>query len=111
MRPVTLFTIQWGDLPLEEMCRQAQEMGYEGLELSASHLDMKRAASDPEYVKEVKDTLKKYGLGCWAISNHLAGQCVVDSIGWMGNPISVRKRDMLLSGVPVSAGTCTMKNS
>ena len=29
-------------------------------ELSASHLDMKRAASDPEYVKEVKDTLKKY---------------------------------------------------
>ena len=77
MRPVTLFTIQWGDLPLEEMCRQAQEMGYEGLELSASHLDMKRAASDPEYVKEVKDTLKKYGLGCWAISNHLAGQCVV----------------------------------
>ena len=28
MRPVTLFTIQWGDLPLEEMCRQAQEMGY-----------------------------------------------------------------------------------
>ena len=80
MRPVTLFTIQWGDLPLEEMCRQAQEMGYEGLELSASHLDMKRAASDPEYVKEVKDTLKKYGLGCWAISNHLAGQCVVDSI-------------------------------
>lgn len=58
MRPVTLFTIQWGDLPLEEMCRQAQEMGYEGLELSASHLDMKRAASDPEYVKEVKDTLK-----------------------------------------------------
>ena len=62
MRPVTLFTIQWGDLPLEEMCRQAQEMGYEGLELSASHLDMKRAASDPEYVKEVKDTLKKYGL-------------------------------------------------
>ena len=40
MRPVTLFTIQWGDLPLEEMCRQAQEKGYEGLELSASHLEI-----------------------------------------------------------------------
>lgn len=63
-RPVTLFTIQWGNLPLEEMCRQAQEMGYEGLELSASHLDMKRAAKDPEYVKEVKELLKKHGLGC-----------------------------------------------
>lgn len=79
-RPVTLFTIQWGDLPLEEMCRQAQEMGYEGLELSASHLDMRRAAIEPAYVKEVQALLKKYDLGCWAISNHLAGQCVADSI-------------------------------
>ena len=79
-RPVTLFTIQWGDLPLEEMCRQAQTMGYEGLELSAAHLDMRRAANDPEYVKEVKELLKKHGLGCWSISNHLAGQCVADSI-------------------------------
>lgn len=79
-RPVTLFTIQWGDLPLEEMCRQAQEMGYEGLELSASHLDMRRAAIEPAYVKEVQALLAKYDLGCWAISNHLAGQCVADSI-------------------------------
>ncbi len=79
-RPVTLFTIQWGDLPLEEMCRQAHEMGYEGLELSASHLDMKRAAKEQAYVEEVKALLKKYDLGCWSISNHLAGQCVVDSI-------------------------------
>ena len=64
-RPVTLFTIQWGDLPLEEMCRQAHEMGYEGLELSASHLDMKRAAKEQAYVEEVKALLKKYDLGCW----------------------------------------------
>lgn len=80
-RPVTLFTIQWGDLPLEEICRQAQQMGYEGLELSAAHLDMKKAATEPEYVHEVKDTLKQYGLNCWAVSNHLAGQCVVDAEG------------------------------
>lgn len=26
-RPVTLFTIQWGDLPLEEICALAQEDG------------------------------------------------------------------------------------
>lgn len=65
-RPVTLFTIQWGDLPLEEICALAQKMGYEGLELSAAHLDMKRAASDPAYVQEVKDTLARYGLGCWS---------------------------------------------
>ncbi len=79
-RPVTLFTIQWGDLPLEEVCRLAQQMGYEGLELSAAHLDMKRAAADSDYVGQVKATLAKYGLNCWAISNHLAGQCVVDTL-------------------------------
>ena len=39
-RPITLFTIQWGDLPLEEVCRLASKMGYEGLELSAVHLNM-----------------------------------------------------------------------
>ena len=79
-RPVTLFTIQWGDLPLEEICRLAQQMGYEGLELSAAHLDMKRAATEPAYVDQVKATLARYGLGCWSISNHLAGQCVVDTL-------------------------------
>lgn len=79
-RPVTLFTIQWGDLPLEEICALAQKMGYEGLELSAAHLNMEKAATDPAYVAEVKATLAKYGLGCWAISNHLAGQCVMDTL-------------------------------
>lgn len=79
-RPVTLFTIQWGDLSLEEICKLGQQMGYEGLELSAAHLDMHRAATDPAYVEEVKVMLAKYGLGCWAISNHLAGQCVLDTL-------------------------------
>ena len=79
-RPITLFTIQWGDLSLEEVCKLAQQMGFEGLELSASHLDMKRAATDPAYVAQVKETLARYHLGCWAISNHLAGQCVCDTL-------------------------------
>lgn len=79
-RPITLFTIQYGDMPLEELCQQAQKMGFEGLELSAAHLDMKRAATDLAYVQEVKDLLAKYGLGCWAVSHHLAGQCVCDTI-------------------------------
>lgn len=79
-RPITLFTIQYGDMPLEELCKQAQKMGFEGLELSAAHLDMKRAATDLAYVQEVKDLLKKYGLGCWAVSHHLAGQCVCDTV-------------------------------
>ena len=79
-RPITLFTIQYGDMPLEELCMQAQKMGFDGLELSAAHLDMKRAATDMAYVQEVKDLLKKYGLNCWAVSHHLAGQCVCDTI-------------------------------
>ena len=47
-RPVTLFTIQWGDLPLEEICRLAKQMGYEGLELAKdAHFDARKAAEDP----------------------------------------------------------------
>ena len=104
-RPVTLFTIQWGDLSLEEICKLGKQMGYEGLELSAAHLDMKKAAEDPVYVQYVKDTLKKYGLNCWAISNHLAGQCIADTLpdaydsrldgfapsGMAGKPEEIRK--------------------
>ena len=70
-RPVTLSTIQWGGLPLEEVCALAQKMGHEGLELSAAHPDMGKAAAGPAYVWHVKATLAKYGLGCWAVSNHL----------------------------------------
>ena len=33
-RPVTLMSIQWSDLSLEEMCKLGAEMGYEGLELA-----------------------------------------------------------------------------
>lgn len=79
-RPVTLFTIQWGDLSLEDICALAKKMGYEGLELSAAHLNMHKAATDPEYVSAVKAMLAKYDLKCWAVSNHLAGQCVVDTL-------------------------------
>ncbi|MCD8145086.1 MAG: TIM barrel protein [Oscillospiraceae bacterium] len=86
-RPVTLFTIQWGDLPLEELCKLAKDMGYEGLELAiGTHLDVHRAAADPAYVQEVKELLHKYDLDCWAISAHLAGQCVTDSIQWAYDP-------------------------
>lgn len=79
-RPVTIFTGQWGDLDFETMCKTASEMGYDGLEIAAwgSHLDPKKAATDLDYVRERKETLKKYGLGCWAISAHLPGQCVGD---------------------------------
>lgn len=79
-RPITLFTGQWADLPFETLCQKASAWGYDGLEIACwgDHMDVRRAASDPAYVKEKKRILKKYGLGCWAISAHLAGQCVGD---------------------------------
>ena len=33
-RPVTLFTGQWADLPLEELAKKASAWGYDGLELA-----------------------------------------------------------------------------
>jgi len=80
MRPVTLFTGQWADLPFDEMCKKASEMGYDGLELATwgNHVNAKRAAVDMEYVKSLKDSLEKYNLNAWAISAHLSGQLVGD---------------------------------
>jgi sugar phosphate isomerase/epimerase len=82
-RKVTLFTGQWADLPFEEVCKIVSEMGYDGLEIACwgDHMDVKKAATDPSYVKDRLATLKKYNLGCWALGNHLAGQCVGDAFG------------------------------
>ncbi|MGB4476242.1 MAG: sugar phosphate isomerase/epimerase, partial [Bacillota bacterium] len=51
-RPVTLFTGQWTDLPFEEICKKASDWGYDGLEIASwgDHLDIEKAAEDPEYV-------------------------------------------------------------
>ncbi len=79
-RNVTLFTGQWADLPLEVLAEKAASWGYDGLELACwgDHLDVEKAANDPEYVKQQKGILEKHGLKTWAISNHLAGQLVCD---------------------------------
>ncbi|KPK77254.1 MAG: AP endonuclease [Phycisphaerae bacterium SM23_30] len=79
-RPVTLFTGQWADLPLEELCEKVGEFGYDGLELACwgGHLDVFKGAEDKKYCQEKLKLLDKYGLGCWAISSHLAGQLVCD---------------------------------
>ena len=81
-RPVTLFTGQWADMPLEELARKASEWGYQGLELACwgDHFDAAAGAEDKGYCDEKKSLLQKVGLRCWAISHHLAGQCVLDKI-------------------------------
>ena len=90
-RRFTLFTGQWADMPLETVAKLASEWGYDGLELACwgDHLDVERAAADPIYVADRQALLARYGLGCWAISNHLVGQAVCD------DPIDGRHRSIL----------------
>ena len=51
-RPFTLFTGQWADLPLEEVCRLARDFGYDGLELACwgDHFEVDKALADPSYL-------------------------------------------------------------
>jgi sugar phosphate isomerase/epimerase len=80
--PVTLFTGQWGDMPLPELAVKAKSWGYDGLELACwgKHLDVQRALVDDAYVVEIIGILEHEQLGLWAISNHLVGQAVCDRI-------------------------------
>ena len=79
-RPVTLFTGQWADLTLEVICEKAAKWGYDGIELPCwgDHFNVQKALKEPGYCDGRKAMLAKYGLKCWAISNHLAGQMVLD---------------------------------
>jgi sugar phosphate isomerase/epimerase len=81
-RPITLFTGQWADMPLETLARKASEWGFDGLELACwgDHFEVDRALSEDGYTQGRRDLLKKYGLEVYAISNHLAGQAVCDRI-------------------------------
>ena len=90
-RPITLFTGQWADLPLEEVAEKAAAWGYDGLELACwgDHFDVHRAVEEDDYVESRLELLRRHGLGCWVISNHLVGQAVCD------DPIDQRHRDIL----------------
>ncbi|MDK3160720.1 sugar phosphate isomerase/epimerase [Anaerolineae bacterium CFX9] len=81
-RPVTLFTGQWADLTLETLAQKVSAMGYDGLELACwgDHFEVDKALSDDSYIRSRKDILEKYNLKCFAISTHLVGQCVADSL-------------------------------
>lgn len=80
-RPITLFTGQWADLTFEDVCKKVSAWGYDGLEIACwgDHMDVRKAATDPSYVEERKQILKKYNLKCWALGAHLSGQCVGDA--------------------------------
>ena len=79
-RKATIFTGQWADMPLETVCEKMSSFGYDGLELACwgDHFDVFKAAASTAYCDEKRALLEKYGLGVWAISNHLAGQLICD---------------------------------
>ena len=81
-RPVTLFTGQWADLPLEDVARKASEFGYQGLELACwgDHFEVDKAIAEDNYCDEKRELLDRYDLQCHAISTHLVGQAVCDII-------------------------------
>lgn len=81
-RLVTLFTGQWADLPFAEMARMTKEFGYDGIELACwgDHFEVDKALSDDGYCARKREALEKIGLECRAISAHLVGQAVLDTI-------------------------------
>ena len=81
-RPVTLFTGQWADLSINDMCRMASDFGYQGLELACwgDHFEVDKAMEDDSYCSAKRDLLDSHGLECHAISAHLVGQAVCDNI-------------------------------
>ncbi len=80
MRPITLTTGQYGDIPFDELCSIMSDIGYDGLEIAChAHLDAKKYVSDESYRESINDTLKKNNLKVWALGAHLAGQCVGDN--------------------------------
>ncbi len=105
-RPVTLFTGQWADMPLEALAAKAAAWGYDGLELACwgDHLDVAAALADPSHLEGRRRLLAECGLECRAISNHLVGQAVSDRVDarhrailpervWGdGDPAGVRRR-------------------
>jgi sugar phosphate isomerase/epimerase len=79
-RPVTLFTGQWADLPLEELAEKVAGWGFDGLELACwgDHFEVDRALGQDGYVEAKRELLERHGLRCWALGAHLVGQAICD---------------------------------
>lgn len=77
IRPVTLMTAQWQDMELDALCRLADELGFDGIELACGpHFDPLLAASDTEYCARILEIIDRNHLGLWTIAAHGAGYCV-----------------------------------
>jgi sugar phosphate isomerase/epimerase len=81
-RPVTLFTGQWADLPIEDLAAKTGGWGFDGLELACwgDHFEIDKALADDSYVRSRHEILERNHLNVWAIGAHLVGQAVGDRI-------------------------------
>ena len=81
-RPVTLFTGQWADLPLEDLAAKAGGWGFDGLELACwgDHFEVDKALADEGYCRSQQEILERNHLNVLAIGAHLVGQAVCDRI-------------------------------
>ena len=81
-RPITLCTGQWADLPVDVLARKCRDWGFDGLELACwgDHFEVDKAMADSEYCARKRALLEKHNMQVFSISNHLAGQAVLDII-------------------------------
>lgn len=81
-KPITLCTSQWADIPFNKLVEKAKDWGLDGLELTCGgdHFNVSQALDNGNHLKEKRSLLINNGLNCWAIANHLVGQCVCDLI-------------------------------
>ena len=82
-RPVTLFTGQWADLPLDDLAAKCGGWGFDGLELACwgDHFEVDRALERRRLLRRAaRRCSSATGSACWAIGAHLVGQAVCDPI-------------------------------
>ncbi len=81
-RPVTLFTGQWADLPIEDLAGMTGNWGFDGLELACwgDHFEVDQALADAAYCRSRQEILERNHLNVFAIGAHLVGQAVCDRI-------------------------------
>jgi len=80
-RPVTLTSGQWADIPLKKLVPLVKSMGYDGIELLCigDHFEVAKS-EDEAYLKSVWKIFEENQLNCYALSQHLVGQCICDNV-------------------------------
>ena len=94
-RPITLCTGQWADLPLEELAKKANQMGFDGLELACwgDHFEIDKALESDSYLRNKKALLERFNLKVFAINCALTSQCICD------DPIDMRHKNILPASI------------